>query len=98
MIRLVLACFALAFAVAASANAQLPTVAIVTTGGTIAQKTDPETGGAVPAVSGSDLVQAVPGLDRLAKIEVFEVVNIDSSQMTPEIWARVSRKLGKSVV
>jgi len=32
--------------------AELPTVVIVTTGGTIAEKTDVKTGGAVPAVSG----------------------------------------------
>ena len=39
--------------VAFSLSAQsLPTVAIITTGGTIAEKIDPKTGGAVPAVSG----------------------------------------------
>ena len=46
-------------------KADLPLVAIVTTGGTIAEKTDPKTGAAVPAVSGKDLVAAVPGLKEL---------------------------------
>ena len=72
-------------------NPDLPTVAIVTTGGTIAEKTDPKTGGAVPAVSGADLVGAVKGLDKIANIAVVNFCNIDSSQMTPEIWARLSR-------
>ena len=71
--------------------AELPTVVIVTTGGTIAEKTDPKTGGAVPAVSGKDLIEAVPGLGKIANIEVVNVCNIDSSQMTPEIWAEVSK-------
>lgn len=71
--------------------ADLPTVVIVTTGGTIAEKTDPKTGGAVPAVSGKDLIEAVPGLARVANIEVINLCNIDSSQMTPEIWAKLSR-------
>ncbi len=69
----------------------LPTVAVVTTGGTIAEKTDPKTGGAVPAVSGSDLVEAVPGLKKVANIGVLNFSNIDSSHMTPGMWADLSR-------
>ncbi|MBD3304310.1 asparaginase [Candidatus Woesearchaeota archaeon] len=72
-------------------NPNLPTVAIITTGGTIAEKTDPKTGGAVPAVSGKDLVEAVPGLLKLANIKVAQYSNIDSSHMTPELWAGLSR-------
>ncbi|MFA5094305.1 MAG: asparaginase [Candidatus Omnitrophota bacterium] len=71
--------------------AELPTVVIVTTGGTIAEKTDAKTGGAVPAVSGKDLIAAVPGLDKIARIEVVNLCNIDSSQMTPEMWAQLSK-------
>ena len=69
----------------------LPTVAIVTTGGTIAERTDPKTGADVPAVSGKAVVAAVPRLKDLANIGVLEFSNIDSSQMTPEIWARLSK-------
>jgi L-asparaginase len=74
-------------------NPNLPIVAIVTTGGTIAEKTDPQTGGAVPAVSGADLIQAVPGLAKIANIQVFTFSNIDSSQMTPEIWYNLSKRV-----
>lgn len=66
-------------------------VAIITTGGTIAEKIDPKTGGAVPAVSGEDLIAAVPGLKKIAKIKVIEFSNIDSSQMTPQLWAALSK-------
>lgn len=80
----------------------LPNVTIVTTGGTIAEKTDPKTGGAVPAVSGADLIEAVPSLAKIANIKVINFSNIDSSQMTPEIWARLSKtvdaELAKSSV
>ncbi|MBW2973615.1 asparaginase [Candidatus Woesearchaeota archaeon] len=72
-------------------NPNLPTVAIITTGGTIAEKTDPKTGGAVPAVSGKDLVDAVPGLLKIANIQVVQFCDIDSSQMTPEIWYNLSK-------
>lgn len=70
----------------------LPLVVVVTTGGTIAMKTD-AAGGAVPAVSGHDLVGSVPGLAKIARIRVTEVCNIDSSQMTPEIWLGLSAKV-----
>ena len=70
---------------------KLPTVAIITTGGTIAEKTDPETGGAIPAVSGKDLIAAVPGLEEIANVGILAFSDIDSSQMTPELWARLSK-------
>jgi L-asparaginase/Glu-tRNA(Gln) amidotransferase subunit D len=44
------------------ADAQkLPTVAILSTGGTIASKQDPLKRDYLPALSGEDLVAAVPG-------------------------------------
>lgn len=73
----------------------LPTVVIVTTGGTIAEKIDPKTGAAVPAVSGSDLIKAVPQLSDVANIKVVSFSDIDSSQMTPEIWLRLSKAVDK---
>ena len=76
-------------------NPSLPKVVIVTTGGTIAMKYDTASGGAVPAVSGKDLIEAVPGLDKIAQIETVELFNIDSSQMTPEIWRKLSAKVQK---
>lgn len=77
----------------ASTREEPPLVVVVTTGGTIAQKADPETGALVPAVTGEELLEAVPGLAGLARIEVREFCNIDSSHMTPRIWADLSRKL-----
>lgn len=69
----------------------LPTLIVVTTGGTIAEKADPRGGGAVPAVAGAELVRAVPGLAALANIGVLEFSNMDSSQMSPEVWASLAR-------
>lgn len=66
---------------------------VVSTGGTIAEKEDPRTGAAVPAVSGAALIDAVPQLGSIARLEVVEFSNIDSSQMTPARWAALSRKV-----
>lgn len=76
-------------------NSALPKVIIVTTGGTVAMKYDAAAGGVVPALSGKDLIVAVPGLDKVANIETVEFCNIDSSQMTPEIWRKLSAKVQK---
>ncbi len=80
-----------------TSTGQLPTVVIVTTGGTIAEKTDPKTGGAVPAVSGKDLIEAVPSLARIARIKVINLCDIDSSQMTPQLWAKLSKTVSEAL-
>ena len=72
---------------------KLPHVVIVTTGGTVAMKLDEKTGALVPAVSGKDLIEAVPGLGKIATIETQEFINIDSSQMVPKIWRDLSEKV-----
>lgn len=41
--------------------------------------------GVVPACSGADLVEAVPGLASVADIEVRDFSNIPSCQMTPAL-------------
>jgi len=78
-------------------NPNLPTVVVITTGGTIAEKVDPKTGGAVPALSGEELLKAVPELSKVANIKVIDFSNIDSSQMTPEDWANLSKAADKAL-
>lgn len=78
-------------------NPKLPTVAIVTMGGTIASKTDVETGAAVPAVSGKELVEAVPQLLELANIRLIDFLQLDSSQLTPKEWSALSELITKLV-
>ena len=69
-------------------------VVVLTTGGTIAMKLDPEKG-VVPAVSGQDLVDAVPGIGDVCAVEVREFSNIPSPHMTPGIMFRLSRMVGE---
>lgn len=69
---------------------ELPQVAVITTGGTIAQATDPATGQAVPTLGAEALLKSVPGLDAIARLAVTEIVNIDSRDMAPEIWLKVA--------
>src|ERR1700736_4947138 len=76
-----------------AADAQkLPTVAVLSTGGTIASKHDPLKGGYLPALSGEDLIAAVPAIKTIAQIQVEQISNISSSDMTPEIWIRLAAR------
>src|SRR6202790_5270108 len=78
------------------ADAQmLPTVAVLSTGGTIASKQDPLKGGYLPALSGEDLVAAVPAIKTIAQIQVEQISNISSSDMTPEIWIRLAARVNE---
>jgi L-asparaginase len=70
-----------------------PRVHFIATGGTIAMRIDPETGGAVPAVTGAELTAAVPGLRLIGQIDVEEFANIPSEHMQPEFWLRLARRI-----
>lgn len=73
----------------------LPTVAIITTGGTIAQKPDAITGICTPFLSGSELIANNPLLLKVANIKLIEFSNIDSSHMTPDMWLKLSKLVNK---
>ncbi|MHB1192679.1 MAG: asparaginase [Longimicrobiales bacterium] len=70
----------------------LPRVVVLSTGGTIASVYDSVGGGFAPALSGEQLVAAVPGLDTIARVEVVQVANVPSTDMTPALWMEVSRR------
>ncbi len=70
----------------------LPIIGVLSTGGTIASKHDPAKGGYVPALSGEDLVAAVPAIQKIAQIRVEQISNVGSPNMTPEIWLRLAER------
>ncbi|MEF2788520.1 MAG: asparaginase domain-containing protein, partial [Parasutterella excrementihominis] len=72
-------------------------VIVFTTGGTIAMKFDPKVNGLVPAVSGADLAAAVPGLDKLADVEVREFSNHASCAMTPQNMFQLSQMIEEAL-
>jgi L-asparaginase len=75
----------------------LPTVGVVVTGGTIVEKTD-ASGASVPSSdAGKSLVKAIPQLKKVANIKLVEFSNIDSSHMSPQIWANLSRTVDQLI-
>ena len=61
----------------------MPRIAVITTGGTISMRYDPALGGAVPAVSGAELLEMVPGIGEVASIDLVEFSNVPSCHLTP---------------
>lgn len=45
--------------------------------------------GEIPALTGQNLLESVPGLAEIARIRLVPFCNIDSSQMTPDIWLKL---------
>jgi len=70
-----------------SQNTPKPQVLIITTGGTIASKTN------APLIEGHELIQAVPELNKYATVEVDEFVSIGSSKMIPSIWLQLVKQI-----
>lgn len=65
----------------------LPRVVLLATGGTISMKVDPERGGAVPRLTGAEILEAVPGIGRVARLEVREFGRFPGPHMTIErMW------------
>lgn len=69
-------------------------IVTVFTGGTISMRHDPTAGGAVPALSGRDIISAVRGLEEVARVEVDEFGSYPGPHMTVErMWALRTRLL-----
>ena len=45
-----------------------PRVLLLATGGTISMEVDVERGGAVPRLSGREILDAIPGVDEVARV------------------------------
>lgn len=75
----------------------LPNILILTTGGTIAGKGESETGSEYTAgqLSGEDLIAAVPELQDIAEIQVEEISNVPSQDMTIDIWLKLAKRINE---
>jgi L-asparaginase len=63
-------------------------IVLLFTGGTISMRHDIALGGAVPALSGRDILAATPGLERIADVEIDDFGAYPGPHMTVErIWA-----------
>ena len=75
----------------AAEHSSKPVVQLIATGGTIAMKIDPVKKAPVPAISGEDLLATVPDIADFAKIEVNNISNVASCEMSPERWVALQK-------
>ena len=77
-------------------------IVLVFTGGTISMRHDPTAGGAVPTLTGREIVALAPGIDKLAPLEVDDWGAFPGPHMTPDrMWAlrgRICEHLARSDV
>jgi len=68
----------------------LPTLSILSTGGTIASKVDYRTGAVSPQFSTEDILEAIPELGQIANIKGKVVYSILSENMRAEYWRKLA--------
>lgn len=96
LISFLLAMFLPVGLAAASDEAELPTVLIVATGGTIAGvQDDPDDPARYRAGSldAAQIIASVPELEKHARIETLQFSNVPSTKITPEQWVQLSRQI-----
>ncbi len=63
-------------------------ILLVATGGTIASVENGS--GLVPCLSGEQLAAAVPEIEELCDLDIIQLMNIDSTNMSPSEWMKIS--------
>jgi glutamyl-tRNA(Gln) amidotransferase subunit D len=76
---------------------ELPQVAIVSTGGTIASRVDYRTGAVNPALTAGDLYNVVPELSSLARIRAEILFSLLSENITPQHWNKMAESIAKHI-
>jgi glutamyl-tRNA(Gln) amidotransferase subunit D len=78
-------------------NKDLPKIALISTGGTIASKIDYRTGGVHAALSASELYASVPELANYASIDPEVLLSEYSENLKPEHWTMIAEKVAEKV-
>ena len=83
--------------VASGLAAELPRVVIVATGGTIAgaQPKEGDPGYKSGSLSVESLIQAAPGVDKLARLDGEQVASIGSQDMNDAVWFKLARRVNE---
>jgi glutamyl-tRNA(Gln) amidotransferase subunit D len=82
---------------AVPANENLPKVALISTGGTIASKIDYRTGGVHAALSAAELYASVPELANHASIDPEVLLSEYSENLRPEQWTLIAEKIAEKI-
>ena len=67
----------------------MKTILLIATGGTIASR--PTSPGLAPQLRAEDILKCVPALASLCSIDALQLMNIDSTNMSPDCWLRIAQ-------
>jgi glutamyl-tRNA(Gln) amidotransferase subunit D len=76
---------------------ELPTISLISTGGTIASTVDYRTGAVTAQFDAEDVLRAVPDLAGLANYRGRVVANILSENMTPGVWQDLAQAIHEEI-
>ena len=76
---------------------ELPTVSILSFGGTISSRVDYKTGGVYADYTAEDFVAMLPELGNIANLKAEKVMSIMSEDMAPEDWQAMARRAAKEL-
>ncbi len=71
----------------------LPSLSIISTGGTIASRIDYRTGAVTSQFDADDILRAIPGLSGIARYRTRQLYTILSENMTPAIWQELANAI-----
>ncbi|MFW9918169.1 MAG: Glu-tRNA(Gln) amidotransferase subunit GatD [Candidatus Thorarchaeota archaeon] len=83
--------------VEAGSDPNLPSVSVLSTGGTIASRVDYRTGAVNPALSAQDLYDAVPELKEYANVHAKILMSILSENITPADWSQIAKRIATEI-
>ena len=75
----------------------LPTVTILSFGGTISSRVDYKTGGVYADYTAEDFVAMLPELEKIANLKAEKVMGIMSEDMAPEEWQLMAKRIAKEL-
>ncbi|MFQ5920548.1 MAG: Glu-tRNA(Gln) amidotransferase subunit GatD [Nitrososphaerales archaeon] len=81
-----------------SVDQNLPRIALVSTGGTIASKIDYRTGGVKAALTAEELYSAVPELSRYARIDAEVLFSEHSENLTSKHWSEMAGRVHQKIL
>ena len=73
------------------------TVVLLSTGGTIAGRPDPHTGGLVAGRSAAELYALVPELAGIARVKMVDLFRVLSEDMEPGHWVEIARAVAREI-
>jgi len=66
-------------------------ILMIATGGTIASKQTEQ--GLTPGLTADDILSYIPAVEKVCQVDALQVMNIDSTNMTPSDWKRIVKAI-----